>query len=133
MHFVLCNTILECYNPRFLNKTEISIQKYNHNDIVHTLPTVKTEGISTEQTIRAKQSPLSSTRYYSKATLNFIDFVEAFTCTVQIYTFLFKTIQILLCKNKHNTLTLLQLENVYITYSFLYVILDRHHLSIHEV
>ena len=132
MHFVLCNTILECYNPRFLNKTEISIQKYNHNDIVHTLPTVKTEGISTEQTIRAKQSPLSSTRYYSKATL--ISLILLRHLSVRFKSIhLFKTIQILLCKNKHNTLTLLQLENVYITYSFLYVILDRHHLSIHEV
>ena len=67
-HFLLCNTFLGCCIPRFLNKTEISIQKYGHLDIIHTLPTVKNEGMSTDQTIRAKQSLLASTSH-SKAPL----------------------------------------------------------------
>ena len=41
--------------PRFLNKTEIAIQKYNHQDIIHTLPVVNTEDMSTDQTITTKQ------------------------------------------------------------------------------
>ena len=28
-YFVLCNKFLEYYNPRFLDKTEIAMQKYN--------------------------------------------------------------------------------------------------------
>ena len=45
--FAFCNLqyILECCNPRFLNKTEIAIQKYNHLDVIHKLPTVKTEDV----------------------------------------------------------------------------------------
>lgn len=51
---------------------------------------------------------------------------------VQIYTFLFKSIQILLYKRKCNTITLLQLQNVYTTFSPLYFISGRHHLLIAE-
>ena len=51
-HFVFCNTFLEWYKPRFLNKTEIAIQKYNQQDVIHTLPTVKTDYMSTDRTIR---------------------------------------------------------------------------------
>ena len=45
LHFLLCHIFLEYCNPRFLDKTEISIQKYNHQDIIHTLPTFNTEDI----------------------------------------------------------------------------------------
>ena len=67
MHFVLFNAFLECCNPRLLNKTEIAIQKYNHQDVIHTLLTIKTEDKSTDLIIRTKQPLLASTRYYSKA------------------------------------------------------------------
>ena len=39
-HFGICNTFFECCNPRFLNNTEIVLQKQNHQDVLHTLPTV---------------------------------------------------------------------------------------------
>ena len=105
LHFVLCNAFLECYDPRFLNKTDMTIQKYNHQGVIHTLPTVKTGDMSTDQTIRTKHSLLASTRRYSKVSLLLIPFAEAFTSVVQIYRFLSKSIQILLCKSKCNTFT----------------------------
>ena len=43
------------------------MQKYNHQDIIHRLLTVKTEYMSTDQTIRIKQSLLASTKHFSKA------------------------------------------------------------------
>ena len=60
-HFANSNTFLKCWG--FLNKTEIIIQKYFHHDVIHTLPTVKTENMSTNRTIRTKQSLLACTRY----------------------------------------------------------------------
>ena len=87
----------ECWNPRFSNKPEIAIQKYNHQDKIHTFPDVNTEDMPTDQTIRTRQSLIGSTRHYSKTRLWFISFVEASASMVQIYTFLFKSIQILLC------------------------------------
>ena len=60
--------------------------------IIHTLPAVKTGDMSTDQTVRTKQSLLVSTRH-SKAPLQFISFVQAFGSMVQIYTFSFKPIQ----------------------------------------
>ena len=68
-HFVLYNTFLKCCSPRFPHKTESEIQKYNHQDVIHKLPTVKTEDTSTNQTIRTKQSLLASSRRYSEAPL----------------------------------------------------------------
>ena len=81
-----------------------------------------------DQTIRTKKSILSSRRYYNKALLSFTSFVEAFTSILQFYAFLFKLIQILLCKSKFNTFTLLHLEIIYTTYSFLYFILGSQYL-----
>ena len=52
-----------------LNKTEIAIQKYNQENVINTLQTVKTEDMSTDQTIRTKQSLFASTRIYSKASV----------------------------------------------------------------
>ena len=72
------------------NKIEIAIQKYNQQDVIHTLPTVKTEDMSTDKTIRIKESLLASTRHFSESPLQFVSFVEAFASMVQIYTFLFK-------------------------------------------
>ena len=83
-----------------------------------------------DQTIRTKQSFLASKRYYNKAILQFTSFVEAFASLLQISTFLFKLIQILWCKSKCNTFTLLHLENVYTTYSFMYFILGKQYLFI---
>ena len=85
-----------------------------------------------DQTIRTKQSILASRRYYNKAILQFTSFVEAFTSILQIYTFLFKSIQILLCKSKCSTFTLLHLEIIYTTYSFMYFILGSQYLFIAE-
>ena len=84
--------------------------------------------MSIDQIIRTKQSLIASTRHYSEAPLQFISFVEVFASMVQIITALFKSIQILLCKSKCKTFTLLQLENVNTTQYFLYFILGRHHL-----
>ena len=56
-----------------------------------------------------------------------ISFVEVFTSIIQIYRFLFKSIQVLLCQSKCTTFTMLQLENIYTTYFFLYFTLGRHH------
>ena len=39
-------------------QTEIAIQKYNHQDLKKTLSTVKTEEITTDQTIRTKSHSL---------------------------------------------------------------------------
>ena len=47
---VLYDTFLECCNPRFLNKTEIATQKYNDQEVIYTLPVVKTKDMSTNQT-----------------------------------------------------------------------------------
>ena len=70
-NFVLFNEFLEfcSLNPRLLNKTEIAIQKHNHQNVIHTLLTVKTDDTSIDQIIRTKQSLLSSTRHYSEAPL----------------------------------------------------------------
>ena len=54
-----------------------------------------------DQTIRTKESLLARKRHYNKAIPQIISFVEAFTSILQIYAFLFKSIQILLCKNKY--------------------------------
>ena len=83
-----------------------------------------------DKTIRTKQSLLASKRYYYKAILQFISLVETFTSILQIYTFLIKSIPILLCKSKCNTFTLLHLENIYTTYPFMYFILGRRYLFI---
>ena len=64
----------------------------------------------------------------AKPHISFFSLVEAFASVVQIYTFLFQSIQILLFKSKRNLFTLLQLENLYTIYSFLYFILGRHNL-----
>ena len=79
----------------------------NDEDLTGTLTfaTVKT-------TFTTKQSFLASKRHYSKVTLIFISFVEAITSVVQIYTFLFKSIQILWFKSKPNTFKLIQIGNV---------------------
>ena len=83
--------------------------------------------MTNDQSTRTKQWFLTSTRHYSKATFQLISFVEGFASMVQIYRFLFKSIPILLCQNKCTTFTLLQLENIYTSYSFLNFTLGRHH------
>ena len=45
------------------HKLEIAIQKYGHFAAIHTLSTSKNKGMSTDQTIRTKQSLLTSTRH----------------------------------------------------------------------
>ena len=97
-------------------KLEIAIQKYGHFATIHTLTTSKNKGMSTDQTIRIKQSLLTST--WQSQTLVYF-FLEAFASLVQIYTFLLKSVYIVI---------LLQLENIYTTYYFLYFILSKHHL-----
>ena len=80
--------------------------KKNHQDVIHTLLTVKTEDKSTNQIIRTKQSLLAGTRHYIIVKLNFSLFPLLRLLPLRLY------IQILLCRSKCNTFTSLQLENV---------------------
>ena len=63
-NFVHCNTFWECCNPRSLNKTEIGIQKYNHQNKLNTLLTVKTKDMSPNQTIRTKYYCSNQFKFY---------------------------------------------------------------------
>ena len=84
-----------------------------------------------DQTIRTKWSLHSSRRYYNKQSHTLVYFpcwsIYLFTSNLHIL------VQInwnSWCKSKCNTFTLLHLENVYTTYSFMYFILGKQYLFI---
>ena len=108
-HFVLYNTFLECCNPRFLNKTEIKIikiQSARHN---------------------AYTSNSKNWRYVYDQTICLWSMIKL--SELSDHSMLAGGIKTKR-KSKCNTFTLLHLENVYTSYSFMYFILGRQYLFI---
>lgn len=111
----------ECSNPRFLNEAKIAIKKHNHQGVIHKLPTVNTEDISTDKTIRTKQSLFTRFSLFRLFRNLPLWFKYIYSWSNQLKLYYVKTNVI----HSH-----CYYYRTYIAYSFLCFILGRNHLFI---